>query len=227
MPNSSGSSYHSSTTPHPYYPTSDPYHSPQQAQYLPTAHPSHTVPALHPSALPSPYIYQPFPPEQAAAPMPSLPTFPSIPQGPIERTETVAKNYVVHELEQEDGAPRPLWKDTMAAMFGDHVKWEELRVYVARNRPWTRPVLICPITGQPAKYLDPRTSVPFANLHGYRTISQILRHEFVWDAVSGCYTGYAGRQPEPAEPLPESEPLAQESEPATTTRKRGKSTAAT
>ena len=53
----------------------------------------------------------------------------------VEKDITVCKNYVVHELEQEEGAQRPLWKSTMSAMFGDHVNWEDLKVYTAKGRP--------------------------------------------------------------------------------------------
>jgi hypothetical protein len=50
-------------------------------------------------------------------------------------TENVTKNYVIHEISQDESATRPLWKDTMAAMFGSHVKWEDVRAYVSRGRP--------------------------------------------------------------------------------------------
>lgn len=80
----------------------------------------------------------------SGTPLPSWPVIPPPahqPQPPPERievVETVARNYVVHETSQEEGATRPLWKDTMAAMFGDHVKWEELRVYSNKGRPLSR-----------------------------------------------------------------------------------------
>jgi hypothetical protein len=51
------------------------------------------------------------------------------------RTEKVCKNYVIHELGQHEQVPRPEWQETMTAMFGDHVKWEDLRVYVTKGRP--------------------------------------------------------------------------------------------
>lgn len=55
---------------------------------------------------------------------------------------------------------------------------------------------VCPITGQPARYLDPRTAVPFANLGAYKTLTQILGHEYVWDEALGCYTAYEGPRSE-------------------------------
>ena len=51
------------------------------------------------------------------------------------RTEEVSKNYVIHESSQDETATRPPWKDTMAAMFGSHVKWEDMKAYVSRGRP--------------------------------------------------------------------------------------------
>ena len=50
-------------------------------------------------------------------------------------TENVTKNYVIHEVSQDESATRPPWKDTMTAMFGSHVKWEDVRAYVSRGRP--------------------------------------------------------------------------------------------
>lgn len=61
---------------------------------------------------------------------------------PEFRTEPATKNYVVHELAQHRGAPRPTWGDNMRAMFGDHVKWEELKVFVGKNRPHCKQCLI-------------------------------------------------------------------------------------
>lgn len=54
---------------------------------------------------------------------------------PEPRTEEATKNYVIHETTQDESATRPLWKDTMTAMFGDHVKWEDVKAYVSRGRP--------------------------------------------------------------------------------------------
>jgi hypothetical protein len=54
---------------------------------------------------------------------------------PETRLETVTKNYVVHELAQHKNTPKPSWRDTMESMFGDHVKWDEVKVFVGKNRP--------------------------------------------------------------------------------------------
>jgi len=52
-----------------------------------------------------------------------------------ERTEKATKNYVVVEADQRDGIAKPPWKDLMKAMFGDHVKWDELKVLSGKGRP--------------------------------------------------------------------------------------------
>ena len=51
----------------------------------------------------------------------------------------------------------------------------------------------CPITGRPARYLDPRTNVPFADTQAYDTLTKLLsRQQFVWSETLGCYTGTEG-----------------------------------
>lgn len=52
-----------------------------------------------------------------------------------ERISNVTKNFLVHELDQQDDTPKPEWEDTMSAVFGEHVKWSEVRVYTSKHRP--------------------------------------------------------------------------------------------
>jgi len=125
------------------------------------------------------------------------------PAVPVMRTEKVARNYVVHEetrcLELPPSAsgrstntraqtiPKPAWGATMSALFGSHVNWEEVQVYVGKNRPLSRPIPICQITGRAARYRDPRTGVPFADVEAFQTITRLLNHEYVWSAEIGAY----------------------------------------
>ncbi|KAF9466890.1 YL1 nuclear protein-domain-containing protein [Collybia nuda] len=122
-------------------------------------------------------------------PIPPLSQPPATALPPVERTEKIAKNYVVHELSQYESTPKASWNETMSAMFGDHVKWDELRVYSGRGRPLARPKVMCPITGKQAKYLDPRTGVPYADLRAYKVLTGILNHEYIWSPSTGCYVG--------------------------------------
>ncbi|KZT24716.1 YL1-domain-containing protein [Neolentinus lepideus HHB14362 ss-1] len=107
----------------------------------------------------------------------------------VEQIETVTKNYVVQETDQVEDTPKPTWRETMQAMFGDHVDWEEVKVFVGKGRPLSRPVMKCPITGLPAPYLDPRTGVPYADVRAYQVLTGILNHEYVWNSTLGCYVG--------------------------------------
>lgn len=116
----------------------------------------------------------------------------------------------------------------MDAMFGKHADWDNVRVYVGKNRPSTRQVQVCPITGLSARYRDPRSGVPYANLGAFRILSRLLAHEYVWSpngAPGGVFVGHekqrgaigvpdswadamAGippKRPEPPPPLPKHE----------------------
>ena len=57
-----------------------------------------------------------------------------------------------------------------------------------------RPKQICPLTGLQARYLDPRTNVPFANVRAYQTLTKILKHEYIWSETLQCYVGTDGER---------------------------------
>ncbi len=59
----------------------------------------------------------------------------SVAPGPEYKLETITKNYVIHELAQQKDTPKPAWVESMQALFGDRVKWDDLKVYVGKNRP--------------------------------------------------------------------------------------------
>jgi hypothetical protein len=46
---------------------------------------------------------------------------------------------------------------------------------------------ICPITGLPAKYRDPKTGVPYANIEAYKILQQVAQHKFVWSELLSAY----------------------------------------
>lgn len=48
---------------------------------------------------------------------------------------------------------------------------------------------LCPITSKPAKYKDPASAVPFANIKAYQRLKKVLRHEEMWNRELGLYTG--------------------------------------
>ncbi|KAF7330398.1 hypothetical protein MVEN_02478300 [Mycena venus] len=132
---------------------------------------------------------------------PGVPFIPYTPATPTTRIEKVARNYVVHEetqnpeilnagrtnRSQNPSNLKPTWTATMTALFGSHVDWEDVKVYTGKGRPMSRPVQTCPLTGRAARYRDPRTGVPFADVGAYETLTRILNHEFVWSAEIGAY----------------------------------------
>ena len=69
-------------------------------------------------------------------PPPILFSYPPVSTTPLiaHRTENVCKNYVVHELSQSIPS-KPPWKDTMSAMFGEHVQWDQVKVFTGKGRP--------------------------------------------------------------------------------------------
>lgn len=104
----------------------------------------------------------------------------------------------------------------MDSLFGKHADWDAVRVYVGKNRPLSqffyavplndlicvitllfyfsgRQIQTCPITGLSARYRDPRTGVPYANLGAFRILSRLLAHEYVWSptgAPGGVFVGH-------------------------------------
>lgn len=52
------------------------------------------------------------------------------------QTESIARQYVVHEISQTADGPSPTWNSQMRALFGTHFDWENAKVYAsAKNRP--------------------------------------------------------------------------------------------
>ncbi|KAJ7650579.1 YL1 nuclear protein-domain-containing protein [Roridomyces roridus] len=137
-----------------------------------------------------------FPPPNSS----SAPVYPAY--TPVVHLEKVARNYVVHEQGQDPEilasagrnnarAPlsdaKPTWGETMTAMFGSHVNWEDVTAYTAKGRPMGRPVQVCPLTGRIARYRDPRTGVPFADVGAFEVLTRVLNHEYVWSREIGAY----------------------------------------
>ncbi|KAF5382795.1 hypothetical protein D9757_007318 [Collybiopsis confluens] len=72
---------------------------------------------------------------------------------------------------------KPDWESTMTAVFGDHAEWGKVQVIVSDTgrRVEGRYTPTCAITGEPAKYLDPRTGVPYADVRAYKVLRQLVR----------------------------------------------------
>ncbi|KAI9278819.1 YL1 nuclear protein-domain-containing protein [Phascolomyces articulosus] len=75
----------------------------------------------------------------------------------------------------------------------------ELASWAERPTRPTKPTL-CPITGMHAKYLDPKTNVPYSNLEAYKMIQRCLNNKMAW---SSDYKVYVGEATSGAEGVPE------------------------
>lgn len=138
----------------------------------------------------------------------SLPAAPS----PVTTTttSTITKrvpqthNYVIIESESSDS---PTFIEDMGNLFGHHVDWATLAV-LPRIRPTgmspkycrsshtlthldypVRKMITCPITGYPAKYLEPHSGIPYADIRGFKIIQGLLAHQYVWSESLECYIG--------------------------------------
>jgi vacuolar protein sorting-associated protein 72 len=64
------------------------------------------------------------------------------------------------------------------------------------TRKSTKPVRhaaeLCPITMHPAKYKDPKTGIPYANVFAYKVLQELKDHKFIWSSMLGCYVGRGG-----------------------------------
>ncbi|KAI9478688.1 MAG: YL1 nuclear protein-domain-containing protein [Benjaminiella poitrasii] len=65
---------------------------------------------------------------------------------------------------------------------------EELSDWLTKVPKPNKPTL-CLVTGNPAKYRDPRTNVPYATLEAYNTIQACLHHKTKWSSAHGLYLG--------------------------------------
>ncbi|KXN86148.1 hypothetical protein AN958_10450 [Leucoagaricus sp. SymC.cos] len=63
------------------------------------------------------------------------------------------------------------------------------KVLSGKGRSLGRVKQRCPITGEIAPYLDPRTGVPFANMEAYQVLTDLLEHQYQWSPELGCYVG--------------------------------------
>ncbi|CAH1756566.1 6650_t:CDS:2 [Entrophospora sp. SA101] len=61
----------------------------------------------------------------------------------------------------------------------------ELRENKIKNTVRRSNRIICPITGLPAKYKDPRSGIPYANMEAYFKIQELINHQYTWYG-KGC-----------------------------------------
>lgn len=92
------------------------------------------------------------------------------------KTEKEARAFLsLHELPSSTH-----WTTMFSYILGDHVDWSRYPYVNPRNRPLRPRISVCPITGLPAKYRDPRSGIPFANREAFANLRAIIKGEFRW-----------------------------------------------
>lgn len=96
---------------------------------------------------------------------------------PVPRkTEKEARTFIsLHELPSSTH-----WTTMFSHILGDHMDWSRYPYVNPRNRPLRPRISVCPITGLPAKYRDPRSGIPFANREAFANLTAVIKGEFRW-----------------------------------------------
>ena len=122
-------------------------------------------------------------PPVPAAYLPGAPLQCSIPAPPFKHHNSGAHARAYLILDDFEGTVT----EEMAAYFGPH--WGSLKPSrrVARTKPAR-----CVITGRPARYQDPLTRTPYADLEAYKVLRKVMAGAFGWSAGARAYTGVKG-----------------------------------
>ncbi|KAK4698919.1 vacuolar protein sorting-associated protein 72, partial [Phenoliferia sp. Uapishka_3] len=117
-------------------------------------------------------------------PTSSLPPLP--PDSLPALNEPYARNYLI--LSDFEGTRQ----EEMGAILGQHHEWGTVKIVPSRSRVLNRKVPICPLTGLPAPYRDPRTMTPYSSLAAYKTLTAVIEQSYPWDQTLGVFTGKSG-----------------------------------
>lgn len=90
--------------------------------------------------------------------------------------ECEARTYLsLHQLPEDTP-----WQTYYSHLLGSHVNWSQYLMVPARNRPLRPRQSVCPITGLPALYKDPRSGIAYANKEAYQLITQVIAGHYRW-----------------------------------------------
>ncbi|UZJ57507.1 hypothetical protein CBS101457_006827 [Exobasidium rhododendri] len=76
--------------------------------------------------------------------------------------------------------PDTPWQAAYSYILGSHVDWSQYTIVPSRNRPLRPRQSVCPITGLPALYKDPRTGIAFATMEAYQMLTEVMMGRFKW-----------------------------------------------
>ncbi|KAF8330324.1 YL1 nuclear protein-domain-containing protein [Cantharellus anzutake] len=138
-----------------------------------------------PATIPSPMNFSAAAPvhsSQASESATSAPSADPKPKPKSTNTQTITQTRNLVILDTPGATP----SEDMTYLFGSHVDWGELKV-LPKVRPSARRAAICPITGSAARYIDPRSGIPFADARGYKVLTELLAYRYVWSEALGAY----------------------------------------
>lgn len=93
--------------------------------------------------------------------------------------ETMGRNLITFVEKESEEATDDL---ELYGLIDELKSWRQKAV--KPNKP-----TLCPVTGAVAKYRDPKTNVPYANIHAYNTIKACFNHGMNWSPELGVYLG--------------------------------------
>ncbi|CAG8508925.1 10948_t:CDS:2 [Diversispora eburnea] len=82
-------------------------------------------------------------------------------------------------------------------IFSQFSRVEENKLFQEwRKKPQKAKKVICPFTGLIAKYKDPKTGIPYANVEAYSRIRNLLlKHKYVWSHTYSAYINNTDQSP--------------------------------
>jgi vacuolar protein sorting-associated protein 72 len=90
--------------------------------------------------------------------------------------------------------PDTPWQVAYSHLFGSHVNWSQYPIVPARNRPLRPRQSVCPITGLPAIYKDPRSGIAYANKEAYQSLTRVMAGQHQWTGGPSTETEDAANQ---------------------------------
>jgi len=122
----------------------------------------------------------------------------------LHPSQMCGRNWITFMEYEEQDAPLNEWSYVEHCKFdgtlhGYTCVYQSLKLrFLCHLDPERKPV--CPITGLPAKYKDPKSGIPYANKEAYKILQNVIRHGYVWSPGLNAYCH------DVAQPLPKGVP---------------------
>lgn len=210
------------TGAHGYVPSHPAINAPAPESIVPNTTPLQPLAQPLTPFQPPPQTYHGWPPGNQQAPTPLPPPPPS--PAPLIREQAQRSLVILEKFEDLDSNASKRNKPASAveptatalALFGPDTypsfNAEESRYLTAKYKKRNNEHYIatppaptrCPITSWTAKFRDPKTGLPYADLHTYKIIQRILAGGCQWSGLVGAWVGPRyGTMGRPAQGVPE------------------------